>query len=70
MMKHAKSGIKTCPLPFKGRAGVGMGRYGSLSGISVPHPPSNSPLEGGREELAEVSARQLNVMANQDIVSR
>ena len=35
-------------LPFKGRAGVGMGDFGVLVVSVRSHPPSNSPLEGGR----------------------
>ncbi len=35
---------RSCSLPFKGRAGVGIGFEGDL-----PHPPPGLPLEGGGE---------------------
>lgn len=44
-------------LPFKGRAGVGMGKKSDDSVVAMqsmqPHPPSNLPLEGeGVEDAA------------------
>jgi hypothetical protein len=35
---------RSCSLPFKGRAGVGIGFEGDL-----PRPPPGHPLEGGGE---------------------
>ncbi len=52
----------TISLPFKGRAGEGMG---SETALEEPHPPSNSPLEGGRVTARPASLpEQIAALAN------
>ena len=49
-------------LPFKGRAGVGMGNFGVLVVSVRSHPPSKSPLEGGRVRSVRALACGLNLV--------